>query len=159
MLRRYSCLPRILLPTVLDANVLPSRVHIHTITIRFSSSSSSSSSPSPPSSSSSSSSFQYHDPNEPVIASYEAMRVTVEAGKTYRWCACGRSASQPWCDTSHLKYKCTIRPVVYTPTKSGIVSLCGCKFSRRRPLCDGAHSFLVKGSGDGGGGASNNGSS
>ncbi len=95
-------------------------------------SSTSSSSPPPPT---------YEDPNEPVVASLEAMRVAVEAGKTYRWCACGRSSTQPFCDgSSHLRS--TIRPVVFTPTKSGTVSLCGCKHARRRPFCDGAHSFL-----------------
>jgi CDGSH iron-sulfur domain-containing protein 3 len=66
--------------------------------------------------------------------------VTVEAGVTYKWCACGRSASQPWCDGSHAAT--TIRPVVYRPSKAGAVGLCGCKHSRRRPYCDGAHSFL-----------------
>jgi len=29
--------------------------------------------------------------------------VTVEAGKQYDGCACGRSASQPFCDGSHAK--------------------------------------------------------
>ena len=27
--------------------------------------------------------------------------VNVEAGKSYWWCACGRSKSQPFCDGSH----------------------------------------------------------
>jgi CDGSH-type Zn-finger protein len=82
------------------------------------------------------------DKNEPYIYSYEGVRVTVEANRTYKWCACGLSANQPWCDNSHLDYKMSIRPVQYTPTKSGNVNLCGCKHSRRRPYCDGAHSFL-----------------
>ena len=27
--------------------------------------------------------------------------VDVEEGKSYEWCACGRSANQPFCDGSH----------------------------------------------------------
>jgi CDGSH-type Zn-finger protein len=79
--------------------------------------------------------------DEPAIPTREAVRAPVEAGRTYKWCACGRSAAQPWCDGAHAAT--SIRPVVYTPTKSGTVSLCGCKHTGRRPFCDGAsHNHL-----------------
>lgn len=79
--------------------------------------------------------------NEPVVASREAVRVAVLAGQAYKWCACGRSATQPWCDgASHTST--TIRPVHWTAPKSGTVSLCGCKLTRRRPFCDGAHAHI-----------------
>ena len=38
---------------------------------------------------------------EPIPAQKAPYGVTVEAGKRYFWCACGRSANQPFCDGSH----------------------------------------------------------
>src|SRR5207247_426078 len=38
---------------------------------------------------------------EPIPAQKEPYGVNVEAGKRYFWCACGRSANQPFCDGSH----------------------------------------------------------
>ena len=40
---------------------------------------------------------------EPIIAAKAPIAVAVEAGKTYWWCACGKSAKQPFCDGSHKK--------------------------------------------------------
>ncbi len=36
-----------------------------------------------------------------VIAQKGPYAVQVEAGKSYWWCACGKSATQPFCDGSH----------------------------------------------------------
>ncbi len=36
----------------------------------------------------------------PIIAQKAPYPVEVEAGKTYFWCACGKSAKQPFCDGS-----------------------------------------------------------
>ncbi len=77
---------------------------------------------------------------EPEIASRTPYRVEVEAGKTYYWCACGRSAKQPFCDGSHAGTRFTPQP--YTPDKTGAVFFCGCKRSARKPLCDGSHGAL-----------------
>lgn len=38
---------------------------------------------------------------EPIPAQKAPYGVNIEAGKDYWWCACGRSASQPFCDGSH----------------------------------------------------------
>ncbi len=38
---------------------------------------------------------------EPEIGGRAPLAVDVEAGKSYWWCACGRSKSQPFCDGSH----------------------------------------------------------
>lgn len=73
----------------------------------------------------------------PRIAQKEPYRVEVEAGKAYFWCACGRSANQPFCDGSHKVT--SLRPVKYTAEKDGTVFFCGCKHSRSKPLCDGTH--------------------
>jgi CDGSH iron-sulfur domain-containing protein 3 len=62
----------------------------------------------------------------------------------YWWCACGRSARQPFCDGSHAGTAFT--PLRFTVTKtSGLLWLCGCKHARRPPFCDGTHNRLAKG--------------
>jgi CDGSH-type Zn-finger protein len=38
---------------------------------------------------------------EPVVAAKAPNKVTLEAGKDYWWCACGRSQKQPFCDGTH----------------------------------------------------------
>jgi len=74
---------------------------------------------------------------DPVRASNTPFPVEVEAGKSYFWCACGRSATQPFCDGSHKGTG--IAPVKYTATASKAVYLCGCKATKKPPLCDGTH--------------------
>lgn len=32
----------------------------------------------------------------PIVPCYYPFTRTLEPGKTYRWCACGRSKTQPW---------------------------------------------------------------
>ena len=39
--------------------------------------------------------------DEPRCAQKGPYQVTLEAGKAYFWCACGRSAKQPFCDGAH----------------------------------------------------------
>ena len=66
--------------------------------------------------------------------------VDVEQGKSYWWCACGRSASQPFCNGAHKGSEFT--PVKYTATETTKVYFCGCKHSQNAPLCDGTHKSL-----------------
>jgi CDGSH-type Zn-finger protein len=66
--------------------------------------------------------------------------VTVEEGKRYFWCACGRSANQPFCDGAHKST--TMTPLAFTADKSGQVWLCGCKATAGQPFCDGTHSRI-----------------
>lgn len=76
----------------------------------------------------------------PEIAQKAPYPVEVEEGKTYFWCACGRSANQPFCDGSHKVTSFT--PVKYTAERTRKVFFCGCKHSGNAPLCDGTHSKL-----------------
>lgn len=76
----------------------------------------------------------------PVIAQKAPYPVEVEAGKTYFWCACGRSARQPFCDGSHKDSG--INPEKFTAEKDGKVFFCGCKHTDNSPRCDGSHNRL-----------------
>jgi CDGSH iron-sulfur domain-containing protein 3 len=73
----------------------------------------------------------------PRIAQTSPYRIEVETGKSYWWCACGKSASQPFCDGSHKGSG--FSPVEFKPEVSETVSFCGCKRSGNKPRCDGTH--------------------
>ncbi len=76
--------------------------------------------------------------DKPIAAQDSPYEVEVEEGKTYAWCACGRSATQPFCDGSHEDT--AFNPVAYTAEKTGTVFFCGCMKTKSQPLCDGSHS-------------------
>ncbi|MFO1084045.1 MAG: CDGSH iron-sulfur domain-containing protein [Reyranellaceae bacterium] len=78
---------------------------------------------------------------EPVVAAKVPTKVTLEAGKDYWWCACGRSQKQPFCDGSHKGTG--LAPMKYTPERAGDAWLCTCKHSSKKPLCDGTHKTLA----------------
>lgn len=76
----------------------------------------------------------------PVIAQKAPFPVEVEAGKSYFWCACGRSSRQPFCDGSHKDTG--FSPVKFTAEEAGKVFFCGCKHTGNGPRCDGTHNKL-----------------
>ena len=76
----------------------------------------------------------------PIIAAKRPGKVELEAGKSYSWCRCGRSANQPFCDGSHRGTD--IKPLTFTAEKTGPAGLCQCKASRNAPFCDGSHAGL-----------------
>ena len=78
--------------------------------------------------------------SEPTIAARQPIGVELEAGKTYYYCSCGESASQPFCDGSHSGTD--FSPQAFTAEKDGKAFLCQCKRSAKSPFCDGAHSKL-----------------
>ncbi len=75
-----------------------------------------------------------------IPAQLSPYKVTVEVGKIYAWCACGRSGTQPFCDGSHKRTG--LSPVKYTAEASEEVAFCGCKASGEKPMCDGTHNSL-----------------
>lgn len=77
---------------------------------------------------------------DPIAAQKAPFPVEVEAGRKYFWCACGRSAKQPFCDGSHKGTG--LSPLVYEAKASETVYFCGCKATGAGPLCDGTHSTL-----------------
>jgi CDGSH-type Zn-finger protein len=77
---------------------------------------------------------------DPQIAQKAPFKVDVEAGKSYFWCACGRSQKQPFCDGSHKGTG--FSPIKFDATAAKAVFFCGCKHSQKAPLCDGTHANL-----------------
>ena len=80
------------------------------------------------------------DATNPHVAKKGPYKVEVEAGKTYFWCACGGSKTQPFCDGSHKTTRFT--PKKYVAETNQPVFFCGCKTSAKAPLCDGSHKRL-----------------
>ncbi|MEO0810887.1 MAG: CDGSH iron-sulfur domain-containing protein [Pseudomonadota bacterium] len=77
---------------------------------------------------------------EPVSAQHGPYQVELDAGRTYFWCACGKSKRQPFCDGSHKDTG--IEPISFTAEESGTYNLCGCKQTDEHPYCDGSHNVL-----------------
>ncbi|SEL86234.1 Iron-binding zinc finger CDGSH type [Colwellia chukchiensis] len=72
-----------------------------------------------------------------VRASETPFAVAVSEGKTYAWCACGKSNKQPFCDGSHQGSE--FSPVMFCAPSTKKVFFCGCKQTASQPLCDGSH--------------------
>ncbi len=79
------------------------------------------------------------EPDCPQTAPYP---VEVEAGKTYFWCACGKSSRQPFCDGSHKGTD--FEPLRWQAEEGKRVFFCGCKQTKGAPLCDGSHNLIGK---------------
>lgn len=76
----------------------------------------------------------------PVIAQKAPFAAEVTGGRSYFWCACGRSKTQPFCDGSHRGTG--FSPRKYEATETRKVWFCGCKHSANAPFCDGTHKGL-----------------
>lgn len=78
-------------------------------------------------------------PNEnlPKTTALQPAIVKVQPGKTYSWCTCGLSATQPFCDHAHRNivgepYK-SIKVVFDKETE---VLFCECRKTKTPPFCD-----------------------
>jgi CDGSH-type Zn-finger protein len=76
----------------------------------------------------------------PEIGGRRPIPIMLEGGKSYWWCACGRSKSQPFCDGSHKGT--AFSPVEYKPAAAEEAWFCACKRSAKKPMCDGSHKRL-----------------
>ena len=70
-------------------------------------------------------------------AGNSAIAVEVEKGKSYYWCACGKSKNQPFCDRSHKGTE--FNSVVYKAEETKKKFFCSCKQTDNQPFCDGSH--------------------
>ena len=76
----------------------------------------------------------------PIVCQTSPYRIDVEAGKTYWWCSCGKSAKQPFCDGSHKGTG--FAPVKFEAERNESYPFCGCKKTSKAPRCDGTHKAL-----------------
>ena len=72
-----------------------------------------------------------------TIAANTPIQVNLEKGKTYFFCMCGRSATQPFCDGSHAGTDFKPRQFVVDTAQQAY--LCRCKHTGNPPYCDGTH--------------------
>ena len=73
----------------------------------------------------------------PVVANNKPIKVNFSKDKEYYYCACGKSAKQPFCDGSHAGSSFTPKPI--RAEKDEDVYLCVCKHTSNAPFCDGTH--------------------
>ncbi|XP_052513123.1 CDGSH iron-sulfur domain-containing protein 3, mitochondrial [Budorcas taxicolor] len=78
-------------------------------------------------------------PAKSVVALKTPIKVKLVAGKTYRWCVCGRSTKQPFCDGSHFFKRTGLSPLKFKAQETRTVALCTCKATQKPPYCDGTH--------------------
>ena len=76
----------------------------------------------------------------PEIGGRAPLPVNAVEGKSYWWCACGRSKKQPFCDGSHKGTP--FSPIEWKAPKTEEVWFCTCKRTSTMPLCDGSHKKL-----------------
>ncbi len=77
--------------------------------------------------------------SKPQIADKKSKLMEMEAGDYY-WCACGKSANQPFCDGSHKGTE--FSPKLVTLTEKQNVFWCMCKHSKKGAFCDGTHKSM-----------------
>jgi CDGSH-type Zn-finger protein len=78
--------------------------------------------------------------SEPKVAQKGPYSMIIKPG-TYYWCACGRSAKQPFCDGAHKVTE--FIPIRVDITEEKQVWWCGCKQTTNKPFCDGSHNKLL----------------
>jgi CDGSH-type Zn-finger protein len=71
-----------------------------------------------------------------IIAAVSPKKVDMEIGKKYFYCACGKSADQPFCDGSHKDTDIT--PIGFVAEQESR-AICMCKHTQNAPYCDGSH--------------------
>lgn len=78
---------------------------------------------------------------KPIINNNKPTKVSLEIGKTYKFCRCGRSTEEPFCDSLHGGTEFRSLPFIAEKTE---VNLCSCKQSKNLPYCDGTHKAFTE---------------
>lgn len=87
---------------------------------------------------------KYRPPSLPYRSGFIPINTYLEQAKVYKWCSCGATWNEPFCD-----HKCHFqltrnRPIIFNVDKSGYYKLCACKQSANAPFCNGTHRLLAK---------------
>ncbi len=77
---------------------------------------------------------------EPTVAQKGPYIYKTEKDDKIAWCACGKSAKQPFCDGSHKGSE--FKPIILDVEEGKTYAFCGCKNTGNAPMCDGTHSKL-----------------
>jgi len=75
----------------------------------------------------------------PIIVDTFFTALDLEPGE-YKWCACGKSKTQPFCDDSHKGTG--FEPVRFEVKAAKRYKLCLCKHTKKPPYCDSSHGKL-----------------
>lgn len=76
---------------------------------------------------------------EAKVVDTKPVLLDLEPG-TYKWCACGHSATHPFCDGTHKGTG--LHSIKFEITEAQKVTLCACKHTAGPPFCDGSHKKL-----------------
>ena len=87
---------------------------------------------------------KYRPPSLPFRQGYLPFNIYLEKEKIYRWCSCGASWSEPFCDHTYHYQLMRNRPIVFNVEKSGYYQLCNCKQSANAPFCNGTHRIIAR---------------
>jgi len=74
--------------------------------------------------------------DQPISAGKSPIVQDCQPG-TYYWCACGKSANQPFCDGKHAGT--SLRPIQVVLDTASKIAWCTCKKSKNGARCDGSH--------------------
>jgi len=86
---------------------------------------------------------KWRPPSMPYRSGFIPINTFLEQGKIYKWCSCGASWSEPFCDHKCHYQLTRNRPILFNVDKSGYYKLCNCKQSANAPFCNGTHKLLV----------------
>ena len=78
--------------------------------------------------------------SKPTVAANKPIKIELKSGEKYFFCACGKSATQPFCDGSHKGTG--FSPKVFLAEKEEDARLCMCKQTSDPPYCDGTHAKI-----------------
>ncbi|KAJ1064706.1 hypothetical protein K5549_020822, partial [Capra hircus] len=78
-------------------------------------------------------------PAKSVVALKTSIKVELVTGKTYKWCVCGRSKKQPFCNGSHFFKSPGLSPLKSKAQETCMVAHCTCKATQKPPYYDGTH--------------------
>lgn len=76
----------------------------------------------------------------PRMAKCEPAEISVEPGKVYKWCSCGLTAVEPYCDNTHREIEGKpFRSIKVMFNEPQVVQFCQCKRTKTPPFCDDSH--------------------